>query len=77
MKFRDKVVFKGAKGVEYLMKKNRIDVHAGFGRLVSPTQVAVKGDAGETVLNDEERPHRDGLRPARSPVPEGGRPGAS
>jgi dihydrolipoamide dehydrogenase len=51
VKFRDKVVFKGAKGVEYLMKKNKVDVHAGFGRLVSPTQVAVKGDAGETVLN--------------------------
>ncbi len=51
VKFRDKVVFKGAKGVEYLMKKNKVDVHAGFGRLVSPTQVAVKGDAGETILN--------------------------
>ncbi len=51
VKFRDKVVFKGAKGVEYLMKKNKVDVHAGLGRLVSPTQVAVKGDAGETVLS--------------------------
>jgi dihydrolipoamide dehydrogenase len=51
VRFRDKVVFKGAKGVEYLMKKNKVDVHAGFGSLVSPTQVAVKGDAGETVLN--------------------------
>jgi dihydrolipoamide dehydrogenase len=51
VKFRDKVVFKGAKGVEYLMKKNKVDVYAGFGRFVSPKQVAVKSDAGETVLN--------------------------
>jgi dihydrolipoamide dehydrogenase len=51
VKFRDKVVFRGAKGVEYLMKKHKIDVHAGLGRLVSPHEVAVKGDAGETTLN--------------------------
>src|SRR5664280_1999615 len=51
VKFRDKVVFRGAKGVEYLMKKHKVDVHAGLGRLVSPHEVAVKGDAGETVLN--------------------------
>ena len=51
VRFRDKVVFKGAKGVEYLMKKNKVDVHAGFGRLVSPTQVTVEGDAGKAVLS--------------------------
>jgi len=50
VKFRDKVVFKGARGVEYLMKKNKIDVHPGFGRLVSANRVAVTGDGGETVL---------------------------
>ena len=50
VKFRDKVVFKGAKGVEYLMKKHRIDVHAGLGRLLAPTRVAVSSDGGETVL---------------------------
>jgi len=50
VKFRDKVVFKGAKGVEYLMKKHKVDVHAGWGRIVSPNEVAVKDEAGETVL---------------------------
>ncbi len=49
-KFRDKVVLKGARGVEYLMKKNGIDVHAGRGRLQGPGQVAVSGDGGETLL---------------------------
>ena len=48
--FRDKVVFKGARGVEYLMKKHRIDVRAGLGRLLSPTRVAVSDDGGETTL---------------------------
>ena len=47
-----KVVFKGAKGVEYLMKKNKVDVHAGWGRLVSANAVAVKGD---TAKKDEMR----------------------
>jgi dihydrolipoamide dehydrogenase len=50
VKFRDKVVFKGARGVEYLMKKHRIEVHPGFGRLVAANRVAVAGEAGETVL---------------------------
>lgn len=51
-RFRDRVVFKGAKGVEYLMRKNKIEVHAGWGRLASPTSVAVKDDAGaETLLS--------------------------
>ena len=51
VKFRDKVVFKGAKGVEYLMKKHRIDVVPGFGRLVAANGVAVTGEAGETMLD--------------------------
>ncbi|HQR46003.1 MAG TPA: dihydrolipoyl dehydrogenase [Thermoanaerobaculia bacterium] len=49
-KFRDKVVLKGARGVEYLMKKHRIDIHAGFGRLDGPGRVVVSGDGGETRL---------------------------
>lgn len=50
VKFRDRVVLKGAKGVEFLMKKNGISVHAGFGRLLSPGRVAVASEAGETLL---------------------------
>jgi dihydrolipoamide dehydrogenase len=49
-KFRHKVVFKGARGVEYLMKKHRIDVHAGFGRLAGPNLVSVAGEGGEAAL---------------------------
>jgi len=49
-RFRDKVVLKGARGVEYQMKKNRIDVHAGFGRLDGPNRVVVSSEGGETGL---------------------------
>jgi dihydrolipoamide dehydrogenase len=49
-KFRDRIVFKGARGVEYLMKKHRIDVHAGIGRLDGLGRVAVTGEGGETAL---------------------------
>ena len=50
VKFRDKVVTKGARGVEYLMKKHKVDVHAGWGRLVSRERVVVTHDGGETFL---------------------------
>ena len=49
-KFRDKVVIKGARGVEYQMKKNKVDVHAGRGRLAGPNAVIVTSDGGETRL---------------------------
>ena len=50
-RFRDKVVVKGARGVEYLMKKNKVDVHAGWGRLSAPGRVTVTADGGgESVL---------------------------
>ena len=73
VKFRDKVVLQGAKGVEYLMKKHKIDVHAGLGRLVSPHEVAVTGDAGETRLDTKNVLLATGSVPARPAVPEGGR----
>ncbi len=49
-KFRDKVVLRGARGVEYQMKKNKVDVHAGRGRLDGRNAVIVTGDGGETRL---------------------------
>jgi dihydrolipoamide dehydrogenase len=38
-------------GVTHLMKKNKIAVHMGEGRLVAPGKLAVKGDKGETELS--------------------------
>ena len=49
-KARDKVVVKSAAGVSYLMKQNKIDVHAGLGRLKDQNTVEVVGANGITTL---------------------------
>ena len=43
LKRKDAVVTKNAKGVEYLMKKNKITVFNGFGKLTRGTKVEVAG----------------------------------
>src|SRR5690349_4067382 len=46
------VVDKMAKGVEFLFRKNKVHVIKGTGTVVSPTQIAVKGDdGGNTEVN--------------------------
>lgn len=45
-KHKEKVVRQSSNGVSYLMKKNRIDVTTGFGRIAGPGQVAVKAADG-------------------------------
>lgn len=50
MKFKDEGVDGNVKGVEYLLKKNKIDAHIGSGRIVAPGKVEVTGDAGTTTL---------------------------
>lgn len=42
-KRKDKVVMKNSKGIEYLMKKNKITVFAGTGRLAGPGKVEITG----------------------------------
>jgi dihydrolipoamide dehydrogenase len=50
MKHKEKVVRQSTNGVSYLMKKNRVDLAAGFGRLAGPGKVAVAGaDGAETT----------------------------
>src|SRR5256712_648770 len=46
-KRKDKVVMKNAKGVEYLMKKNKVTVFKGTGRLALPGKVEVTGEDGK------------------------------
>jgi dihydrolipoamide dehydrogenase len=49
-KRKQKVVLKLAKGVEFLMKKNRVDVFNGLGRIETPGRVAVvNGTAAKTI----------------------------
>lgn len=54
LKRKNKVVAQNAGGVAYLMKKNKVDVHAGFGRLLGARggvhRVEVKPEGGEAAL---------------------------
>ena len=47
---KDKIVAKHAKGVEFLMKKNKVDVIAGFGTIKGRGKVEVKGPKGTQTL---------------------------
>ena len=47
---KDKIVGKHAKGVEFLMKKNKVDVVAGFGTIKGRGKVEVKGPKGTQTL---------------------------
>ncbi len=50
MKHKEKIVRQSTNGVAYLMKKNRVDVAAGFGRLAGAGRVSVTGaDGAETI----------------------------
>jgi dihydrolipoamide dehydrogenase len=44
------IVQKHAKGVEFLMKKNKVDVITGFGKILSPGKVEVTSPKGTQVL---------------------------
>jgi dihydrolipoamide dehydrogenase len=46
--FKDEAVDGNVKGVDYLMKKNKIDVVHGSGRIAAPGKVEVKGADGKT-----------------------------
>jgi dihydrolipoamide dehydrogenase len=47
---KDAIVAKKAKGVDFLMKKNKIDVYKGYGKLAGPGRVTVAGEAGAQTL---------------------------
>lgn len=50
-KYRAKMVTANSKGVEFLMKKNKIDVHHGHGRIKAKGEVSVEdADGKESVL---------------------------
>jgi len=47
---KDDVVSKSSKGVDYLLKKNKVTVMRGDAKLMSPGRIQVKGDAGTTEV---------------------------
>jgi dihydrolipoamide dehydrogenase len=50
MKFKDEGVDGNVKGVEYLLKKNKVDAVHGAGRIVAPGRIEVKGNGGTQAL---------------------------
>jgi dihydrolipoamide dehydrogenase len=50
MKFKDEGVDGNVKGVEFLLKKNKIDAVHGTGRIAGPGKVEVKGADGKTQM---------------------------
>ncbi|MBI4914008.1 MAG: dihydrolipoyl dehydrogenase [Acidobacteria bacterium] len=49
VKRKNRIVLKNAKGIEFLMKKNKVTVLKGFGRLGGKGKVEVQGEAGTEV----------------------------
>ena len=50
LKHKEKIVRQSTNGISYLMKKNRVDIAAGFGRLAGSGKVSVTGaDGAETA----------------------------
>ncbi len=47
---KDKIVSKHSKGVEFLMRKNKVEVIRGLGSLAGPGKVSVKTDSGVKTL---------------------------
>jgi len=50
MKFKDEGVDGNVKGVEFLLKKNKIDAIHGAGRIVAPGKIEVTGNGGARVV---------------------------
>ncbi len=48
MKFKDEGVDGNVKGVDFLLKKNKVDAYRGTGRIAAPGKVEVKGADGKT-----------------------------
>jgi dihydrolipoamide dehydrogenase len=69
------VVDQLVRGVEYLLKKNKVELIAGTARLVAPTRVDVKGEKGSRTLEAKKVILATGGRPRLLPglVPDGKR----
>jgi dihydrolipoamide dehydrogenase len=52
LKFKDEGVDGNVKGVEFLLKKNKVDSHRGTGRITAPGKVEVKAEDGTVTTLD-------------------------
>jgi len=47
---KNRIVSKHAKGIEFLMKKNKVDWIRGYGRMAGPGKIEVTSDAGKQIV---------------------------
>ncbi len=66
--YKNQVVGKNAKGIEFLFKKNGITPVHGFGRLTGPHEVTVERDGEETTLAARHILIATGSEPREIPV---------
>ena len=69
LKFKDGIVDKNWKGVQFLMKKNKIDVVYGEGTAESPSRVKVATENGDQVLETKNLIVATGSRPRTFGLP--------
>ena len=62
MKFKDEGVDGNVKGVDFLIKKNKIDAVRGLGRIAGPGKVEVKSRRQGADAGNEKHRHRHRLR---------------
>jgi len=67
LKRKDEVVSQNAGGVQFLMKKNKVEVFKGFGSLEGPGRVKVSSESGTQVLNTKNVLLATGSVPRRIP----------
>jgi dihydrolipoamide dehydrogenase len=48
-----KVVQKLYSGLQHIMKKNKVDIHTGVGKIIAPDQIEVTGPSGKKTIHGE------------------------
>ncbi len=64
---KSNIVNRLSKGIESLMKKRKVEVFTGFGRILDPTTVAIVGDDGEVKISGKHIIVATGSTPAHLP----------
>lgn len=65
---KDKVVTQLWKGVQYLLKKNNVEVFEGWGQLTGPQQVTIQSPSGQQIINGRDILIATGSVPREIPV---------
>ena len=68
IKRKDEVVEQTVKGIDFLMKKNNIDVIAGYGSFIDPTTISVDQDGKKTEVKADKIVIATGSEPITPPI---------